>query len=154
MNDTRTATFAASYCLDGGKVDQWKLNKNSGRHNPDLFCYATHRYLGTWANRFGQDRRRMADSWTGIRGVVMEDLAMAMTQGPIADCSRENLVPADQAVVRCRRQLLESAKRVATGGDPIGASADVSLIRVIDATVASNVSWQDLVRPDAPPARR
>ena len=29
-----------------------------------------------------------------------------------------------------------------------------SLIRVIDATVASNVSWQDLVRPDAPPARR
>lgn len=153
MNDTRTATFAASYRLDGGKVDQWKLNENSGRHNPELFCDRTNRYLGSWANRFGQDRSRMADDWTGIKGVVMEDMAMAMTQGPIADRSREHLVPADQAVVRCRRQLLESARRVAEGGDPIGVSADVSLIRAIDATVPGNMPWQDLVRPETVPTR-
>lgn len=145
MNDTRTATFAASYRLDGGPVDQWKLNEMSGRHNPALFDEATHRYIGTWENRFGQDRGRMSEDWSGIKGVVMEDMAMAMSQGAIADRSKEHLVPADQAVVRCRRQLLESARRVAEGGDPIGVEVDVSTIRAIDATVPGNVRWQDLV---------
>lgn len=145
MNDTRTATFAASYRLDGGPVDQWKLNEMSGRHNPALFDEASHRYIGTWDNRFGQDRARMSEDWSGIKGVVMEDMAMAMSQGAIADRSKEHLVPADQAVVRCRRQLLESAKRVAAGGDPIGVEVDVSTIRAIDATVPGNVRWQDLV---------
>lgn len=146
MNDTRTATFAASYRLDGGPVDQWKLNEMSGRHNAELFCETSHSYLGTWANRFGQDRARMAEDWSGIKGVVMEDMAMAMSQGAIADRSKEHLVPADQAVVRARRQLLESARRVAEGGDPIGVEVDVSTIRAIDATVPGNMRWQDLVR--------
>ena len=145
MNDTHTATFAASYRLDGGPVDQWKLNEMSGRHDPDLFDEATHRYLGTWQNRFGQDRARMSEDWSGIKGVVMEDMAISLSQGAIADRSKEHLVPADQAVVRCRRRLLESAKRVAAGGDPIGVEVDVSTIRAIDATIPGNVRWQDLV---------
>ena len=149
MNDTRTATFAASYRLDGKPVDQWKLNEMSGRHNPALFDDKTHRYIGTWANRFGQDRTQMSENWSGIKGVVMEDMAMAFSQGAIADRSKEHLVPADQAVVRCRRQLLESARRVAEGGDPIGVEVDVSTIRAIDATVPGNVRWQDLVAPEA-----
>ena len=148
MSDTRTATFAASYRLDGKPVDQWKLNEMSGRHNPALFDDRTHRYVGTWANRFGQDRAQMKNKWSGIKGVVMEDMAMAMSQGAIADRSREHLVPADQAVVRCRRQLLESARRVAEGGDPIGVEVDVSTIRAIDATVPGNVRWQELVAPE------
>jgi len=149
MNDTRTATFAASYRLDGQPVDQWKLNEMSGRHNPALFDDKTHKYIGTWANKFGQDRAQMKENWSGIKGVVMEDMAMAMSQGPIADRSKEHLVPADQAVVRCRRQLLESAKRVAEGGNPIGVEVDVSTIRAIDATVPGNMPWQDLVKPEA-----
>ena len=153
MNDTRTATFAASYRLDGKPVDQRKLNEMSGRHNPALFDEKTHRYIGTWATKFGQDRGEMSKNWSGIKGVVMEDMAMAMSQGPIADRSRENLVPADQAVVRCRRQLLESAKRVAEGGDPIGVEVDVSTIRAIDATIPGNVPWQELVKPVATIAR-
>jgi phenylpropionate dioxygenase-like ring-hydroxylating dioxygenase large terminal subunit len=147
MTDTRTATFAVSYRLDGQPVDSWKLNEMSGRHNPDLFDETTHRYLGTWANRFGQDRVRLKEDWSGIKGVVMEDMAMSMSQGAIVDRSREHLVPADQAVMRCRTQLLDSARRVAEGGDPIGVDADVSTIRAIDATVPGNVRWQDLVAP-------
>lgn len=145
INDTRTATFAVSYRLDGAPVDRHKLNEVSGRFDPQLFCDQTHRYLGTWATRFGQDRARLSESWSGIQGVVMEDMAMAMSQGAIADRSKEHLVAADQAVVRARRQLLESARRVAAGGDPIGVNVDVSRIRAIDATVPGNVRWQDLV---------
>lgn len=145
IDDTNTATFGVSYRLDGAPVDRDKLNEMSGRFNPALFSEQTHGYLGTWQTRFGQDRTRMQEDWSGIQGVVMEDMAMAMSQGAIADRSKEHLVPADQAVVRARRQLLESVRRVAAGGDPIGVNVDVSRIRAIDSTVPGNVRWQDLV---------
>ncbi len=145
VNDTRTVTFGATYRLDGGPVDHWKLNEMSGRHDPALMDPQSCEYLGTWENRFGQDREAMAEDWSGIKGVAMEDLAVASAQGPIVDRSKEVLVAADKAVVRARRQLLESARRVAAGGDPIGVDADVSRIVAIDANLPRSARWQTLV---------
>jgi phenylpropionate dioxygenase-like ring-hydroxylating dioxygenase large terminal subunit len=145
INDTRTASIAISFRPDGLPVDQERLNERSGLLNAAMFCPLTRRYLGTWENRFGQDRRRLKETWTGISGVGMEDMAMSVSQGAIADRSKEHLVPTDQAIVRARRQLLDSARRMAAGGEPIGVHADVSRIQAIDATVAGDVRWQDLV---------
>jgi phenylpropionate dioxygenase-like ring-hydroxylating dioxygenase large terminal subunit len=145
LGDTRTTTFSVSYRLDGGPFDMRHYDALRGRDDATLFDRASHRYLGSWDNRFGQDREAMRDSWSGVRGVVMEDLAMAMSQGPIADRSNEHLVPADKAVVRARRLLLESARRVAAGGDPIGAHADVARIVACDHTVPRDARWQALV---------
>lgn len=145
MNDTRTATFGVTFRPDGGPVDQWKLNEASGRHDPALFCEKTHRYLGSWNNAFGQARENMDRNWSGIHGVVMEDMAMSMTQGPIVDRSVEHLVAADKTIVRARQQLLESARRVMEGGDPIGVHADLSNIAGCDRNVAPSTRWQDLV---------
>jgi hypothetical protein len=75
----------------------------------------------------------------------MEDLAISMSQGPIADRSREVLVAADKAVVRARRQLLESARRIAAGDDPIGVDADVSRLIAIDENTPRDARWQALV---------
>jgi len=147
LGDTRTATFGATYRIDGGPIDKRKLNEIGGRNDPELLCPVTFRYKGTWDNRFGQRRESMKDDWSGIRGVAMEDLAMAMSQGPIADRSRETLVAADKAVVRARRQLLESARRVAAGGDPIGVGVDVGRIVACDENQARHAPWQTLV-PD------
>ena len=145
LNDTRTATFGATYRLDGGPVDVWKLNEMSGRHDPELLCPTTFRYTGTWDNRFGQNRESMKENWSGIKGVAMEDLAISLSQGPIVDRSREVLVAADKAVVRARRQLLESARRVAAGGDPIGVGVDVAGIVARDENLPRSARWQQLV---------
>ncbi len=145
INDTWTATFGATYRLDGGPIDKWKLNELSGRHDPALLDPQTWVYRGDWANRFGQDRDAMRTSWSGIRGVAMEDLAIAMSQGPIADRSKEVLVPADKAVARARRQLLESARAVIAGGDPIGVGADVSQLVACDGNQSPEARWQALV---------
>lgn len=87
----------------------------------------------------------MAHNWSGIQGVAMEDLAISMSQGAIADRSREVLVAADKAVVRARRQLLESARRIAAGEPPIGAGADVSRIVAVDHNTPRDARWQALV---------
>ncbi len=152
VNDTRTVTFGATYRLDGGPVDAHRLNEISGRHDPDLLCPETFEYRGTWSNRFGQRRDTMKENWSGIQGVVMEDMAMAMTQGPIVDRSREVLVAADKAVVRARRQLLESARRLAEGGEAIGVGADVHDIIACDENQLPAEAWQLLV-PLHGPAR-
>lgn len=145
VNDTRTVTFGATYRLDGGPVDVHRLNEISGRHDPALLCPDTFEYRGTWDNAFGQRRDSMSENWSGIKGVVMEDMAMAMTQGPTVDRSRETLVAADKAVVRARRQLLESARRVLEGGEAIGVGADVHDIVACDENQAPDHPWQALV---------
>ncbi|MEN9760372.1 MAG: hypothetical protein RI906_198 [Pseudomonadota bacterium] len=152
VNDTRTATFGATYRLDGGPVDVHRLNEISGRHDPDLLCPDTFEYRGSWTNLFGQRRESMKENWSGIKGVVMEDMAMAMTQGPIVDRSREVLVAADKAVVRARRQLLESARRLSEGGEAIGVGADVHDIIACDENQLPDEAWQALV-PMHGPAR-
>ena len=145
VNDTRTVTFGATYRHDGGPIDKHKLNELGGRNQPDLLCPQTYEYLGTWANVFGQRRETMQEDWSGIKGVAMEDMAISMSQGAIADRSKEVLVAADKAVVRARRQLLESAKRVAAGGDPIGVGVDVSHIVAVDENLPREARWQQLV---------
>ncbi|MFZ4758231.1 MAG: Rieske 2Fe-2S domain-containing protein [Burkholderiaceae bacterium] len=150
VNDTRTVTFGATYRHDGGPIDKHKLNELGGRNQPALLCPDSYEYLGTWANAFGQRRETMKDDWSGIKGVAMEDMAISMSQGAIADRSKEVLVAADKAVVRARRQLLESAKRVAAGGDPIGVNVDVSRIVAVDENQPRDARWQTLVPTHRP----
>lgn len=144
IDDVNTRSLHVGYRLDGGAFDRSNYDRPRGRDNPDLLDPVTFRYLGNWDNRFGQDRAAMKDDWTGIRGVVMEDIAMSMSPGPIVDRENEHLVPADAAVVRARRQLLESARRVAAGQAPIGVGADLSRVMGCDETIPTSRRWQDL----------
>ncbi len=95
---------------------------------------------------FGQDRAAMANSWTGLGGgIVVEDAAVICSMGRIFDRSKEHLVPADRALVRARRILLESAKRVADGGDPIGLDVDCSKVSAFDGVMPDLDHWRELV---------
>jgi phthalate 4,5-dioxygenase len=96
-----------------------------------------------------QDRAAMArgESFTGFTGVNVQDAAMYVSQGPIYDRSREHLVPADVAVLRMRRLLIDSARRVEAGGDPIGLDVPVetSRIQAGSGMVSPGTSWTSLV---------
>lgn len=144
IDDENTRTFSVGFRNDGGPFDMSRYDEIRGRDNKDLVDHSTWTYLGNWENFFGQDREAMKSNWTGIRGVVMEDLAMSMSPGPIVDRSGEHLVAADAAIVRARKQLLESARRVQAGEQPIGVTADVFQIMACDETVAVDARWQDL----------
>ena len=131
--------------LDGGSFDKQKFDRLRGRDQAALFDVQTHEYLGRADDGFGQDRTAMKDNWSGIRGIHMEDMAMSVSQGAIVDRSEENLLAADKALVRARRQLLASARRLDEGGEPIGVRADFSAIVACDKTIPMGVAWQSLV---------
>jgi hypothetical protein len=102
-------------------------------------------FKATWADRFGQDRQRMRENWTGFSGVEQEDAIIAMSMGPLFDRSKEHLVPADRAVVRVRQRLLEAARVVEQGGDPVGVGVDVADVGAPDVNVAQDTNWRSLV---------
>ncbi len=73
-------------------------------------------------NDYWQDRILMktGESFTGIKGIPNQDIAMWETMGPIADRSDDVLGASDVAIVEFRRQMVQAAKTVRDGGPVIG----------------------------------
>jgi phthalate 4,5-dioxygenase len=97
-----------------------------------------------------QDREAMrrGESFTGIVGFNPQDGAMTMNMGAaIFDRSREHVVPADYAILRMRRLLIDNAKKVERGEDPVGVSPDLADELIVGASGVIQVGdpWQTLV---------
>jgi len=54
-------------------------------------------------------------SYTGLRGLGIQDCALQESMGPIADRTFEHLLPSDLAIVKIRRLLLQTLKDHAAG---------------------------------------
>ena len=92
-------------------------------------AYGTHvdtkngfRSLRNRSNDWGIDRamQKTETSTPGIPGINQQDRAVQESMGRIIDRSRENLGPADRAVVATRKLLIEAVDTVRQGGDPPG----------------------------------
>ena len=98
------------------------------------------------ANRFHQDRALMRSgrSFSGLPGVIAEDVAVSVSAGPIRDRTREMLSAADVAVSMLHRVLLASAKAAERGEDPIGVGEgiDTSTIQGKTIYLKGSQQWQ------------
>jgi phenylpropionate dioxygenase-like ring-hydroxylating dioxygenase large terminal subunit len=98
------------------------------------------------ANRFHQDRALMRSgrSFSGLPGVIAEDVAVSVAAGPIRDRTREMLSAADVAVSMLHRVLLASAKAAERGEDPIGVGEgiDTSTIQGKTIYLKGSQQWQ------------
>lgn len=142
-DDTHTATYIVVH----GKspVSEDKIIELLGLDDTRYYNRKSCVYTSTWVDNFGQDRERMKDNWTGLRGVEVEDATIALSQGPLYDRSKEHLVPADQAVVRVRRALLNAVKLVAENGTPPGVGLDLRGVSACDVQLKDGALWQDLL---------
>ena len=144
IDEENTSTYLVAFGPHSG--DRPRNLKASGLDNPALWSEPDRKWRGTWANRFGQDRARMKtkESWSGFRGFEPEDAAVSLSMGPIFDRTREHLVPADGAVVQLRRVLLDQARRVAAGEDPLTLPDLAAVTAVADTEIGEGARWQDL----------
>jgi phenylpropionate dioxygenase-like ring-hydroxylating dioxygenase large terminal subunit len=71
-----------------------------------------------WDNDFLIDREAQKNwvSYTGIRGIRQQDMAMTESMGPIMDRTNEHLGTTDALIIRTRRKLLASARALAAEG--------------------------------------
>lgn len=142
-DDTHTSTYIVVH--GNAPVSEDKIVELLGLDDTRYYDRKTCVFTASWADAFGQNRERMQENWTGLRGVEVEDAAIALSQGAFYDRSKEHLVPADQAVMRVRRTLLDSVKRVMDGKPPVGVGVDLRGVGACDADLPDGASWQDLL---------
>lgn len=97
-------------------------------------------------NTWLQDRPRMesGETWSGIKGVNLEDIAVEESMGAIYDRSKEHLGTSDVAVIRMRRVMLDAARALAERGEaPLGTRETLpyELLRAEEGMVPLNDSW-------------
>jgi hypothetical protein len=75
-------------------------------------------------------------SFTGIKGIGIQDEAVTESMGPIVDHTVEHLAPSDQMITRTRRRLLMAARALRDKGTlPPGVEDARRLSRRAAATV-------------------
>ena len=97
---------------------------------------------------------REGGSFSGVSGLIQEDVAVSVSGGTIRDRTREMLSIADLAVGRLCRVLLESARRVKAGQLPVGLSPGIDLghARGVSGQIRADVNWRTLVPQHRRPA--
>ena len=142
-DDTHTSTYIVVHC--DAPVTEEKIIELLGLNDPTYYDRKNCTFTAGWTDSFGQNRELMKENWTGLRGVEVEDATIGLSQGPLYDRSREHLVPADQAVVRVRRVLLASIRRVMENQQPPALGLDLRGVSACDRQLEEGAAWQDLL---------
>ena len=141
----------------------WHPTKGIGQDEWRRFCAAEvgidlderYRKIRTLENRFLQDRDAMKNgSFTGIKGIPAQDMAMWESMGPIVDRTQDYLGASDLAVLQFRKQMIEAAKQFQSGEPAIGTTEPhvphVSLAS-FQGIVPKGTNWRTLhVSEEAP----
>ena len=86
-------------------------------------------------------------SFTGVRGIAEQDAMAQDSQGLILDRTREHLSPTDVGVVRFRRVMLEGAKALRDGREPLAAQRhDQYNVRAGGAMAKNGVPFGDVMQ--------
>ncbi|RYF83994.1 MAG: (2Fe-2S)-binding protein [Comamonadaceae bacterium] len=101
-------------------------------------------------NNFHQDREAMraGKSWSGLPGLIEEDVAASVSAGPLRDRSLEMLSSADVGITRLYRTLLACADAVEQDKPPLGIErgVDWSQVRGRHGVLTSD-DWRELIAP-------
>ncbi|HEX8968285.1 MAG TPA: Rieske 2Fe-2S domain-containing protein [Chloroflexota bacterium] len=96
------------------------------------------------SNLYMQDRELMrTKNYSGIANVVLQDLAINETQGPVYDRATEHLGTSDAAVITLRRRMLQAVRSFLSGGEPIGLSTDYAQVRAVALAMPTEIPWDE-----------
>lgn len=100
-------------------------------------------------NRWHQDRERMREGhFSGAPVLLLDDVLVCVSAGPLRSRSRELLTPADAAVASLYRLFVRSARAAAEGGVPIGAGVSVADVRGVHDSLALGTDWHSLLQKE------
>jgi phthalate 4,5-dioxygenase oxygenase subunit len=89
--------------------------------------------------------QRSGRSYTGIRGIREEDLAVQEGMGAVFDRTIEHLGSSDLAVIAMRRRLLEAVHALASAGEPPyeALNADNYRVRSAALVLPRDIAWNE-----------
>jgi hypothetical protein len=137
------------YHIDGSELPEDEIyheEKFFGRAHDDLIP-GTYKPIANKSNDYLIDRERQRSvNFTGINGVNAQDMAVQESMGPIYDRTKEHLGSADLAIITARRMLLEAAKDVEDGRDPVGTGDAGYSVRAAEMLMAEELNWHEAMQ--------
>lgn len=123
IDDENISVICISFRMEGPvsaqEVDAWRTGQNSHAD----------RIPGTLLPRRNRDNDYLIDreeqrlrTYSGIEGIRAQDMAMTEGGERIIDRTKEHLASSDTAVIKMRRLLIEGAKALRDGVEPVAAA--------------------------------
>ena len=152
INDTKTAFFNIWWDGEqrfGAEPLRGKQNAMIGTSDEEqdmqglsLKTFDTGRHPSR-ANRYRQNRQRMREGhFSGGETLMMDDVMVAVSAGPLRARINEHLGSADGAIAQLYRMLLNNARSVRAGGKAIGEGMSVAGIAARRATLEPGTDWR------------
>ena len=117
IDDENTMLYSVDFMPDRplSEADMARSKAHNGIHTENI--PGTDRAIQNRDNDYLIDRALQASggSFTGMRGLGIQDCAIQESMGPIADRTQEHLGISDTAIARIRRLLLQALKDHAAG---------------------------------------
>jgi hypothetical protein len=93
-----------------------------------------------------REAQKAGRTYSGVKGIAMQDAAIQESQGPIQNRTREILVPTDRAIVLARQRLRGAARAVAEGATPAGVAPADQRVRPASVVLPENVYFYEAAR--------
>jgi phthalate 4,5-dioxygenase len=153
IDDEQTNVFNWAYgadesCgFDPGDIEQ--IEEMYGRGKDD-YIPGTFKLKANLSNDYFIDRAEQKNkSFTGIKGINTQDVALQEGMGAITDRTQEHLGTSDRAIAVMRRLLLEAVDAVEHGESPRGSdAATYATIRPHDGLVPAGSDWRQVFAAD------
>jgi hypothetical protein len=149
IDDENTMLYSINFDPHEPLTDERLYREKSWRGIHTENIPGTDRAIINKDNDYMIDRALQASgqSYTGMKGLGIQDCAMQESMGPLVDRTDEHLLPSDLALVKIRRRLLQTLKDHAAG-KPLPAMAPESYrVRPAHVTAPKGVSFADAVVP-------
>jgi phthalate 4,5-dioxygenase oxygenase subunit len=111
---------------------------------------------GTFRPQINKDNDYMMDraaqksgrTYSGVKGIAMQDAAVQESMGPIQDRSKENLVSTDNAIIMARHRLHRAARALQNGIAPSGLTQESHRVRSATFVLPADVPFDQAKRDD------
>jgi phenylpropionate dioxygenase-like ring-hydroxylating dioxygenase large terminal subunit len=143
---TWTFTYHPTRPLTGMELDT--MRRGGGIHVE--LIPGTFRPVINKDNDYMIDRaaQRAGLTYSGVKGIAMQDASVQESMGPIQDRTKENLVSTDNAIIMARHRLRRAAIALQHGTSPAGLAPESQRVRSAAFVLPSNVPFVEAKRAD------
>jgi len=77
-----------------------------------------------------RDAQKAGTTYSGIRGIAIQDASLQESMGPICDRTHEKLAPTDRGIMLARRKMLKTLEELQNQGElPVGVDPELHKVR-------------------------
>ena len=123
------------------------MKAGHGVHNE--YVPGTYRPLQNKDNDYMMDReaQRSGETFSGVKGIAMQDASLQESMGPIVDRSKERLVSTDTGIIKARLKLLKAAEALRDRGvTPVGVDPAHHRVRSASVVLPKEEAFIDACR--------